>query len=271
MRDSGLAPAPVALDSRQQRFAARLASACEGSKIKETYNHPMSGAPICRVIKKDHERGREAETMHWPRLDEEPAVKTVILHDDTAAKKEAIRWAREREAKVGAGVWMWWTDGSRSDDGRVGAAPVCMPRDSRSAFRSHLSTGRMKVYDTALWVIGLALRESVKTTGKLQTHVVTKLTVFSDLQAAIRRTEHLEPGPGQHLARWINQCARTLREAGIETEIHWVPGHTGIPRNQEANCQANLASEGLEQAQYESEYTPRWQTGPDESQKQRRR
>jgi len=50
--------------------------------------------------------------MRWPNPDEELAVKTVILSEDTAAKKEAIRWAREREAKVGAGVWMWWTDGS---------------------------------------------------------------------------------------------------------------------------------------------------------------
>jgi hypothetical protein len=50
--------------------------------------------------------------MRWPNPDEEPPVKTVILIEDTAAKKEAIRWAREREAKVGAVIWMWWTDGS---------------------------------------------------------------------------------------------------------------------------------------------------------------
>jgi hypothetical protein len=58
------------------------------------------------------------------------------------------------------------------------------------------------------------------------------------------RTEHLEPGPGQPLARWINQSARTLRETGIETEIYRVPGHTGIPENEEADRQANLAREG---------------------------
>jgi hypothetical protein len=47
MRESGLTLAPVALDTRQQRFAARLASACEGSTLKELYNHPTSGTPIC--------------------------------------------------------------------------------------------------------------------------------------------------------------------------------------------------------------------------------
>ena len=50
--------------------------------------------------------------------------------------------------------------------------------------------------------------------------------------------------PGQHLARRINQCARTLHEAGIETEIQWVLEHTGITGNEEADCHANLGREG---------------------------
>jgi len=60
--------------------------------------------------------------MCWPNLDEETAIKTVVLSDDTTAKREAVRWAREREAKVGVGVWMWSTDGSRSADRKLGAA-----------------------------------------------------------------------------------------------------------------------------------------------------
>jgi len=79
--------------------------------------------------------------MRWPRPDEEPAVRTIILSDDTAAKREVKPWAREREAKVGAGVCMWWTDGSRSDDGRVGAAAVCKRRDGCRSFCRHHATG----------------------------------------------------------------------------------------------------------------------------------
>ena len=59
-RQSVLTPVPVALDARQQRFTARLASACEGSKVNAVHNHLTSGAPTCIVITKEHERGREA-------------------------------------------------------------------------------------------------------------------------------------------------------------------------------------------------------------------
>jgi len=91
VRESGLTPAPVALTARQERFTARLASACEGSNLKAVHDHPTSGAPICRVITMEHERGLEAKTMRWPNPDKELAVKMVIMSEDTAAQHEAIR------------------------------------------------------------------------------------------------------------------------------------------------------------------------------------
>jgi len=114
----------VILDARQQRFTARLANACS-SKLKELHHNPSSSAPICKVIREEHEHGRTTEGTDWPPPGAESVVRTTILDDTTAAKRAVQRWAREKEAKVGAGVWMWLTDGSRSDDGRVGAAVVC--------------------------------------------------------------------------------------------------------------------------------------------------
>ena len=77
-----------------------------------------------------------------------------------------------------------------------------------------------------------------------QANGVTTVAVFSDSQAAIRRTEHLEPGPVQPLARLINHNTRALREVGMEPLFYWVSGHTGIPKNEEADHQANIARAG---------------------------
>ena len=138
------------------RFAARLANTCS-SKLKELHHNPSSGAPICKVIRKEHEHGRTTKGMNWPAPGEESVVRATTLDDTTAAKSAAQCWAREKEAKIRAGVWMWWTDGSRSDDGRVGAAAVCKHASQWRSRRSFLGSGHMEVFDAEQRAIGLAL------------------------------------------------------------------------------------------------------------------
>jgi len=68
----------------------------------------------------------------------EAAVKTIILDDKVAAQRATKQWARERERKTGSGVWMWWKDGSRTDDGRVGAVVLYINADGWTVDHSYL-------------------------------------------------------------------------------------------------------------------------------------
>jgi hypothetical protein len=184
MRESGLTPAPVILDAREQRFTARLPNACS-RKLKELHHNPSSSAPICKVTREEHEHGRTSEGTDWPPLGEESMVRTTILDDTRAAKSAAQRCARDKEANVRAGLWMWWTDVSRSDNDRVGAAAVCKHGNEWMTRRRFLRTGRMEVIDTELRAIGLSLEVEFGKREKLQEHGVKTMAVFSDRQAAI--------------------------------------------------------------------------------------
>jgi hypothetical protein len=104
MRHAGITPAAVALDARQQRFVSRLANMCEGSMAKELYDYPTPGAPVGRVAPTEHGLSRRAETICWPDPGDKPAVKTMILEDDDAARRAAERWAGRKQSEEGSGT-----------------------------------------------------------------------------------------------------------------------------------------------------------------------
>jgi len=107
---SGLTPAVVALDARQQRFVSRHTSSCKGSKAKELSDYPTPGAPEGRMAVIEHARSIGVETMCWPDPGEKPVVRTTMMEDDAVAKRASERWAKERKAgwnlARGHGGWM---------------------------------------------------------------------------------------------------------------------------------------------------------------------
>jgi len=183
MTEWRLTPSPLILESRQQQFVVRLPYATSGT-LMVVYKDPSSGTPICRVVEIDHRQRRTAEDLTWPAPGEEPVVKTIIYNDKSTAKRATHRWVGEKEVKVWAGDWMWWTDGSHMDDSQVGAAEVCYHLNECRIHRSYLGTGWMEVVDTMRWAIGLMLRVTAKRRDRLQKHGVTMVVVCSDSEAA---------------------------------------------------------------------------------------
>ena len=51
-----------------------------------------------------------------------------------------------------------WTDGSRNEDARVGAAAVYKQKEKWNTVRRHLGTNK-EVFDAELYALGMALRE----------------------------------------------------------------------------------------------------------------
>ena len=118
----------MALDARLHRVVARLPNACDGSKSQDLFEYPTRGAPVGRVAAIEHAHCRRAETIHWPDPGQKPAVKTTIIEDDTSAQRAAELRAKKTGGKLGSGTWTWCTQGSRTDDERLGAAVVSKRR-----------------------------------------------------------------------------------------------------------------------------------------------
>jgi ribonuclease HI len=69
-----------------------------------------------------------------------------------------------------------------------------------------------------------------------------RIHIFTDNQAAITRITHLTRGPGQETARLIHEIATDINNTGSTITVHWVPGHTAIPSNDEADVLAKWAA-----------------------------
>jgi hypothetical protein len=90
MTVSGHTLAPVTSDSSQQRFVARQENACSRNLL-ELHSNPCSKAPMCRVVRKEHEHGPTTEGMNSAAPGKQPAVRTSILDDTTGAKRSTQR------------------------------------------------------------------------------------------------------------------------------------------------------------------------------------
>jgi len=95
---------------------------------------------------------------------------------------------------------------------------------------SHLGARCMEIIDAELWAIGLTLKMTIGKGETLPTHAPKTVAGFTDPQATIRRTAHLEPVLGQRLARQLNRRAKAHLTHRIQTKDSLGSGMLGYSR-----------------------------------------
>ena len=145
--------------------------------------------------------------------------------------EEALKRAR----RIKGGLVLW-SDGSRLENGGVGAGVAWKPtRSSWKAQEFPLGKGK-EVFDAELLRACRALELSKTLDNN------SRVTVLLDSQAAITWIQNTEPEPGQALAIWAHEAARWLQERRVRVTIRWVPGHAGVEGNEQADWVAKQAA-----------------------------
>ena len=144
-------------------------------------------------------------------------------------KKQALE-----EAKKDRTGLVLWTDGSKLDKGKVGAA-VCWK--DKSVFLAK----NKEILDAELWAIlealGVAKKETLNGWN-------TPITIFCDSQKALKTIQH----PPIHqenrfLRSLIYQKTGELQSNGHSITIRWVPSHSGLLGNEKTNLTAKARAE----------------------------
>ena len=148
------------------------------------------------------------------------------------SKEDALRTAQEwtDQARI------VWTDGSRLEDGGVGAAWVWRQDGEWKGEGIFLGTNK-EVFDAEVYAIHRAV-ELLNERGEAG----QSYTVFSDSQAAIFQVQHEECGPAQALARAAVESSYELRARDNEITIRWTPSHQGANGNERADALARAAA-----------------------------
>ena len=183
--ESSLTPARSLLDHAQARFALRLTVRPRGGGGQEEILEKRNSALAARVRERSGLGRRETvEAQRWGAL----RCFQGRVHVDS--REEALSAALEWTDQSGT----VWTDGSRLENGKVGAAAVWWEEGRWRDAGTFLGTNK-EVFDAEVFAILQAIRllDARGECGR-------SYTVFSDSQAAIARAQHTDCGPAQALA-----------------------------------------------------------------------
>jgi len=226
MNDAGLRLAKALLNNRVRRYKLRqmmIPDTQGGGRMLEVQRNVLQRVEgIDELIPEDKPFERRSYERRTLPMENRGLKGEVIIQDEKQALEEA---KVEREGLV------FWTDGSRKEDEWVGCA-VGWEDEGRWKKRRVYLRRQKEAFDAEMYAMSEAMKIADEMAEKKE---LTRVMVFTDSQATLRRIKLDEPGPGQVLALRTMNWADALAWRNIQVEYWWVPAHKGIEGNEEAD------------------------------------
>jgi ribonuclease HI len=230
--ETGLLPIGVRVREEAERALIRMAAIPQGRKlIRSVKRGTRSKAPLAMLIRQfEEEHGRDALEIDkrlgfivppWANslniiTNIEPTKEQACAVHDVLVRQEGIHI---------------YTDGS-GIDGLVGAACYCL--ETAGQAQSFLgSSSAATVYTGELQGLILAL-EYMQTLDR-----ITPVYIFTDNQAVVWTSNNPNAAIAQ---RYLRRLHELLEQTLCPVQIHWVPGHEGIPGNEIVDILAKTAT-----------------------------
>ncbi|KAJ6439009.1 reverse transcriptase [Purpureocillium lavendulum] len=204
---------------------------------RESQRRRTKISPLEAIQKTIHDR----EVNSWTQEQIDPFVappwwqgpQTYIEEPAEEARKKHLALLRQEKAAIHI-----YTDGS-GINGQIGAAAVCPTiQQTRSSYMGTEDVST--VYAGELQGISLAL--DIAQRDRAEGYRRSKVVIYTDNQAAIRSSAKPKGKSGAYLLKKIVAQTAILQENNLPIEIRWVPAHTGVQGNEDADKAAKEAT-----------------------------
>ncbi|KAL1447090.1 hypothetical protein WDU94_000567 [Cyamophila willieti] len=172
-------------------------------------------------------------TVHDPVLNmgsDHMTVKTSLNKSINTGIKPALDWVKHETGLISKGCLVWYTDGSKTDEGSGAGIHGVRPKvDISIPLGKHAS-----VYQTEIYAIYTCAEENLR-----RGYHGNAIHIFSDSQAAIKAINSF-----QVKSKLTWECQQTLLKLALHNRVYleWVPGHKGIAGNERADELARRGS-----------------------------